>query len=235
MDFISTKILCSILCIIIAIFAKTIKFKIFNSYDIYIPLVFGFFLPDFLYYYKYKTYRKKLENDLLQAIIIMNNAFKSGRSITQAITLVSNELEGPMAEEFKKMNLELSFGLGMDVVFNRLYERVKIDEVAYLTASLTILNQTGGNIVEVFKSIEKSLFNKKKLSLELKSLTSGSRMIVNVLMIVPVAFILLIWIINPLYFQPLLTTKLGLILCGIVFTYYILYIIVIRKLLKVKI
>ena len=235
MDFISTKVLCSILCIIIAIFAKTIKFKIFNLYDIYIPLVFGFFLPDFLYYYKYKTYRRKLENDLLQAIIIMNNAFKSGRSITQAITLVSNELEGPMAEEFKKMNLELSFGLGMDVVFNRLYERIKIEEVAYLTASLTILNQTGGNIVEVFKSIEKSLFNKKKLNLELKSLTSGSRMIVNVLIIVPVAFILLIWIINPIYFQPLLTTKLGLILCFSVFTYYILYIVVIRKLLRVKI
>ena len=52
MDFISTKVLCSILCIIIAIFAKTIKFKIFNLYDVYIPLVFGFFLPDFLYYYK---------------------------------------------------------------------------------------------------------------------------------------------------------------------------------------
>ena len=235
MDYISTKVLTSLICIIIAVFSKTIRFKIFTIYDIYIPLIFGFFLPDFIYYYKYRNYKKKIENDLLQAIIIMNNAFKSGRSITQAITLMSNELEGPMAEEFKKMNLELSFGLGMDVVFNRLYERVKIDEVAYLTASLTILNQTGGNIVEVFKSIEKSLFNKKKLSLELKSLTSGSRMIVNVLMIVPVAFILLIWIINPLYFQPLLTTKLGLILCGIVFTYYILYIIVIRKLLKVKI
>ena len=235
MDFVSTKVLCSILCVIIAIFAKTIKFKIFNIYDIYIPLVFGFFLPDFIYYYKYKTYRKKLENDLLQAIIIMNNAFKSGRSITQAITLVSNELEGPMAEEFKKMNLELSFGLGMDVVFNRLYERIRIEEIAYLTASLTILNQTGGNIVEVFNSIEKSLFNKKKLRLELKSLTSGSRMIVNVLMIVPIAFILLIWVINPIYFQPLLTNKLGIIIIGVVFTYYILYIIVIRKLLKVKI
>ena len=235
MDFISTKVLCSIVCIIIAIFAKTIKLKIFNIYDIYLPLVFGFFLPDFIYYYKYRTYRKKLENDLLQAIIIMNNSFKSGRSITQAINLVSKELEGPMAEEFKKMNLELSFGLGMDVVFNRLYERIGIEEIAYLTASLTILNQTGGNIVEVFNSIEKSLFNKKKLRLELKSLTSGSRMIVNVLMIVPIAFILLIWIINPTYFLPLFTNNLGIILIGIVTTYYILYIIVIRKLLKVKI
>ena len=235
MDFISTKIFCSIICIIIAIFSKTIRFKVFSIYDIYLPLVFGFFLPDFVYYYKYKTYRRKLENDLLQAIIIMNNAFKSGRSITQAITLVSKELEGPMAEEFKKMNLELSFGLGMDVVFNRLYERIRIEEIAYLTASLTILNQTGGNIVEVFSSIEKSLFNKKKLRLELKSLTSGSRMIVNVLMIVPVAFILLIWLINPTYFLPLLSSKLGLFIIAITSTYYILYIIVIRKLLRVKI
>ena len=165
----------------------------------------------------------------------MNNAFKSGRSITQAIKLVSKELEGPIAEEFKKMNLELSFGLGLDIVFQRLYERIKIEEISYLTASLTILNQTGGNIVEVFSSIEKSLFNKKKLRLELKSMTGGSRMIVNILTIVPIAFILMIWIINPTYFLPLLTNKLGLIIIGIILIYYIAYIIVIRKLLKVKI
>ena len=110
-----------------------------------------------------------------------------------------------------------------------------LTKVGELTASLTILNKTGGNIVEVFDSIEKSLFNKKKLRLELKSLTSGSRMIVNVLMIVPVAFIFLIWIINPTYFLPLLTSTSGAILIGIVVVYYVLYIIVIRKLLKVKI
>lgn len=235
MDFIAIKFISSILCIIIAIFAKTINFKIFNVYDIYLPMLFGFFLPDFVYYFKYRNYKKRLENDLLQAIIIMNNAFKSGRSITQAIKLVSKELNGPIAEEFKKMHMELSFGLGLDVVFNRLYERLKIEEISYLTASLTILNKTGGNIVQVFSSIEKSLFNKKKLRLELKSLTSGSRMIVNVLMIVPIAFILLIWVINPTYFLPLLTNKIGLIIIGIVLIYYIIYIIVIRELLRVKI
>lgn len=235
MDYISTKMISSIICIIIAVFSKTMRFKVFTTYDIYIPLLFGFFLPDFIYYYKYKNYKNKLENDLLQAIIIMNNAFKSGRSITQAIKLVSKELEGPMAEEFKKIHLELSFGLGLDIVFKRLYERIQIEEIAYLTSSLTILNQTGGNIVEVFNSIEKSLFNKKKLRLELKSLTSGSRMIVNVLMIVPILFILLIWIINPSYFYPMLTNKLGYIIMITVIIYYIIYIIIIRKLLKVKI
>lgn len=235
MDFISTKIICSIFCLIVAVFSKTIQLKTFRIYHVYFPMIFGFFIPDFIYYFKYKSYKRKIENDLLEAIIIMNNAFKSGRSIAQAIELVSKELDGTIAEEFKKMHLELSFGLGLDVVFNRFSERIKIEEVAYLTASLTILNKTGGNIVEVFSSIEKSLFNKKKLNLELKSLTSGSRMIVKVLMIVPIAFILLIWTINPSYFLTLLSSKIGYLIIIIVLIYYTIYILTIKKLLQVKI
>lgn len=234
MDFISIKFICSLMCVIIALFAKTMQLKIFRLYDIYLPLVFGFFIPDIVYYFKFRSKKRKLENDLLQAIIIMNNAFKSGRSITQAILLVSNELDGDIAKEFRKMHLELSFGLGLDVVFRRFYERVKLEEVAYLTASLTILNKSGGNIVEVFSSIEKSLFNKKKLRLELASLTAGSRIIVNVLMIVPLAFILLIGFINPTYFLPLFSSNLGYIIIFLIAFLYLMYVILVRRLLKVK-
>ena len=67
-----------------------------------IPFFIGFIAPDLIYRYRYKIYRDTLENDLLQAIIVMNNAFKSGRSITQAIELVSHELDGPIKEEFRK-------------------------------------------------------------------------------------------------------------------------------------
>ncbi|MBP3920630.1 MAG: type II secretion system F family protein [Bacilli bacterium] len=233
-DFVSLKIICSFACLIIGIFSKTMQMKIFHIYDSYLPLIFGFFIPDFIYYFKYKAYKQKLENDLLQAIIIMNNAFKSGRSIAQAIDLVANELTGPMAEEFKKMHLELSFGLGIDIVFNRFSNRINIEEAAYLTASLTILNKSGGNIIEVFSSIEKSLFNKKKLRLQLLSLTSGSRMIVNILTIIPIVFIMLIYFINPSYFLPLFTNPLGYIIIGFTIVYYITYIIVVRKALKVN-
>jgi tight adherence protein B len=209
--------------------------QVFKFYDIYIPLVFGFFIPDLVYYFKYKSKKRKMENDLLQAIIIMNNAFKSGRSIVQAIEIVSNELDGAMGNEFRKMHVELSFGLGIEVVFKRFYERVKLEEVAYLTASLTILNRSGGNIVEVFSSIEKSLFNKKKLRLELASLTGGSKIIVNVLMIVPLAFILLIGFINPSYFAPLFQSNLGYIVIGMIAILYLTYIILVKRLMRLKI
>ena len=233
-EFISNKIIIAFIFLIIAIFSKALQSELLTSYKLIIPLLVGFFIPDVIYKYKYSLYRKKVENDLLQAIIIMNNAFKSGRSILQAIELVSKELEGPIAEEFKKMYLEMSFGLSIDVVFKRFSERIKLEEVAYLTASLTILNRTGGNIIKVFSSIEKTLFDKKKLKLELQSLTSSSKIIVYVLTLMPIAFILFVGFVNPSFFKPLVTTEIGFILIGIMLIIYISYVIVVRRIMRIR-
>ena len=234
MDIVASKFIVGILCMILSIFSKTIQFKVMSLPELLIPLIIGYIIPDIYYLVKYKVYRNSLENDLLQAIIIMNNAFKSGRSITQAIDLVTKELKGPISEEFKKMSLELSFGLSIDVVFKRFGDRIKIDEVNYLTSSLSILNRTGGNIIKVFSSIEKTLFNKKKLRLELKSLTGSSKLIVYALFIIPILFVVFISVISQSYFVPLYTTLFGRILTGIIVVIYIIYILVVRKIMKVR-
>ena len=229
------KFIVSFIFLIIAGFAKTTQLKLMSSYEIIFPLLVGFFVLDIVYFVKYKIYRDKLENDLLSAIIIMNNAFKSGRSISQAIDIVSKEIEGEIAKEFEKISLELSYGLGIDVVFKRFAARVNLEEVNYLTASLTILNKTGGNIIAVFESIERSLFNKKKLRLELKTLTGSSRIIVYILLVVPFLFILFVSLISPSYFIPFLTTQLGIFLLISMIIYYIIFIICVRKIMKVAI
>lgn len=233
-DFIVSKVFIGVIFLVIAIFSKTIQLKVLSIYEIIIPLTLGFFILDIVYFTKYKVYRNRIENDLLQAIIIMNNAFKSGRSIMQAIDLVASELEGPIAEEFKKMSLEISFGLSIENAFRRFSERIQLDEVRYLTASLSILNKTGGNIIKVFSSIEKTLFNQKKLKLELKALTGSSKIIVYVLFVVPLLFIIFISIIDPTYFLPMITTPLGFILTAIILVVYIIYIFVVRKVMKVR-
>lgn len=229
------KIFVAILFVIVAIIATTIQFKLISIYEIVIPFLVGFFVFDILYFVKYKAYKIKMENDLLSAIIVMNNAFKSGRSITQAIDIAGEEVEGEIGKEFKKMGLELSYGLGIDVIFKRFASRINLEEVNYLTASLTILSKTGGNITKVFDAIEKTMFNKKKLRLELKSLTGSSKIIVYVLFAVPFIFVLFISFINPSYFMPFVTTKLGVMLLIGMIIYYIIFIIFVRKIMKVVI
>lgn len=234
LDFVANKIMVSFMVLLIAVFSKTIQYQVLSIYEICFPLILGFCVPDFIYLYHYKRYRERLENDLLQAIIVMNNAFKSGRSITQAIDLVTKELDGPISIEFKKMSMELSFGLSLEDVFKRFSERVNLEEVAYLTASLSILNKTGGNIIKVFSSIENSLFNKKKLKLELESLTGSSRIIMYVLFCVPIFFIVFVSILNPNYFAPFFASQLGWLLMIFILVMYIAYILIVRKMMKVR-
>ena len=235
LEIMALKVITALLLVVVAFITNVIQMQFMPLYEIGIPLLVGFFIPDIVYFFKYKIYHRALENDLLTAIIIMNNAFKSGRNITQAIEIVGSELDGLIAKEFKKMSLELSYGLDIDVIFKRFAKRVDIEEVNYLTASLTVLNKTGGDIIEVFSAIEKTMFNKKKLRLELASLTGSSRIIVYVLLGIPFFFVLVITLLNPSYFLPFVTTDLGLVLLGIMIVYYILFIIVVRKIMKVVI
>lgn len=234
-DFVSMKIIVGFLSLIFSIIIQTLRFKLLNIFELVIPFVVGFYILDIIYAYRYYKYRKRIEKDLLQAIIIMNNCFKSGRSITQAVNLVSQQLEGAIADEFKKMSLEISFGLDIEEVFKRFANRIKLEEAAYLTSSLSVLNKTGGNIIKVFTSIEKTLFSRQKLNLELKSLTGSSKLIMYVLTVMPILFILLITLINKDYFDPLFQSALGFVIIGLIIILYISYIFVVRKIMKVRV
>ncbi len=235
MEIICGKIITAILFVLLVILNKTLRWEPFEIYDFVLPFVLGYFVLDIIYFVKFKRYKVKLESDFLAAITVMNNAFKAGRSISQAIDIVSHEVVGPIGSEFEKMSLELSYGLGMDVVFKRFGERIKLAEVSYLTASLTILNKTGGNITEVFDSIEKSLFNKKKLRLELRTLTASSRLIIYVIIFMPLCFIIFVNVISPGYFDPFFNTTIGNILLIFMIIFYIIFIYFVRKIMKVVI
>lgn len=229
----SGKILIGILFTLSVFIIKMFKFELLDYYSMVVVFTFSFFTLDVLYFAKYRIYRIILENEFISAITIMNNAFKSGRSITQAIDTVSTQLTGPIGREFERMSVELLYGLGIDVVFKRFSKRIDLEEANYLTASLTILNKTGGDIIKVFDSIERSMFDRKKLRLELKSLTSGSKIVVGVLLLMPFFFVIVIGIINPEYFIPFLTTPIGIILLIFMIIYYIIFLVVVRKVMKV--
>lgn len=231
---ISNKIVIGILFILGFIVINLFRSKVTEIYEILIPFILGYYMLDIIYIYKYSIYKKKIEKDLIDAITIMNNAFKAGRSIIQAIDMVALELKGPISQEFKKISMEINLGLDIDVAFKRFADRIKLEEAIYLTSSLSILNKTGGNIIKVFDSIEKTLFSKRKLREELISLTSSSKMIMYVLIFIPIVFAIFLNIINKGFFEPLFTTELGIILLIIMVIIYVAYIVIVRKVMKVR-
>lgn len=234
MKYIVGKFIGSIVAFILVILTDIFQNTTINFFEIIIALIFGFYLPDIFLLSRKFVIRKSQENDLLKAVTIMNNCFKSGRSIMQTIEIVSKELDGPLKKEFAQMVTDLNYGLTLENVFERLENRVKLDELKYISTSLSILNKTGGNIVKVFSSIEKTFFNNRKLKEELKNLTASAKFLYYVLIFVPIIFTLLIYILDPAYFNPLFTNFLGIIILIFILFIYISYILIVKKIISIK-
>ena len=232
-DLISIKFLVMFLIQILYGLSTIIKIGEFDIYQFIIVSLISFFAIDIMVIIVYKNEKKQIEEQLLQAIVIMNSAFKSGKNILQAIEIVKKELPSPIKEEFAIIHKDLSYGLSLSDAFNRFYDRVKVLEAKYITSSLALLSKTGGNIVTVFNMIEKNFYDRLRIRNELDALTSSSKLLFRALIIMPIIFILVIVLLNPSYFDALLTTKIGIIIDIIMVTIYFLYIIVINKVMKV--
>lgn len=231
---IAHKIYFAILFTIICAFSKALLKDVISIEEGMLLFVIGYFLLDIKYIILYKKYHEKLEDDLLESVIVMNNAFKVGASPEQAIRIVSEEMTGTIGKEYKQIYSEIKFGLSINDAFKRFSERLNLEEAEYIAASLEILNKTGGDVVKIFDSIEKNLFNKRKIKNEYKALTGSPKLISNFLFILPFVFVILILMINKDYFNPLFTKPIGIFLVLIALTLYILYVIIIKKIFKTR-
>lgn len=233
-DFVSNKIIISVIFSVLTIISKLLQQETISIFILVLNLLIGFYILDVYLFFDNKRKTKLIKNEMLRAIIIMNNAFKSGKSTLQAVEIASSQLPSPINKEFYKIYKEMKYGLSVDVVFERFSKRINIPEAKYLSSSLTILNKTGGNIIKVFSSIERTLFDKMKLEEELKNLTSSSNFVVKILLFVPFIFVGLIYLLNPDYFTPLFTSNLGLLILGIIIVMFAIYILFLQKVMKVR-
>lgn len=235
LDFIIIKLLVGICFVALVIVSLAIQGKITTFLNLIICFIIGYYIYDVYLYFATKRRQKKIKNDMLRAVIIMNNAFKAGKTIMQAVKIASLELPKPISIEFNKIYDDLSFGISSDVAFERFAKRVNLEEARYISSSLIILNKTGGNIVGVFSSIERTLFDKKKLESDLKNSTASSNLVVKVLMLIPIIFILIIYALSPDYFMPLFSSSLGIIILFTTLIMFIIYIYLLNKIMKVKV
>ena len=235
MNYISRKILIGLFCLFLLLCSSCFKDNNLTIINVLITFLIGFFLYDIYLYIIGKQEHNKIDNDIIEAIVIMNNAFKSGKSIIQAINLVSVEMNGKISDEFKRISEDIKFGLDIEEAFKRFSNRVNSIEATYLTSSIVVLSKTGGNIVSVFDSIEKNALARKRLRDELKSNSSQARFVYHVLVAIPPLLVVSLLLLNSAYFITLFTTTIGFLAFVLIILLYILYIIIIRKIVYIEV
>ena len=81
MDYVTIKFFTAIGLVLLSFITAMFRLNSLNFMSLLLTFLVGFFLPDLFLYIQFQKKRKRIEDDLLKAIIIMNNSFKSGRNI----------------------------------------------------------------------------------------------------------------------------------------------------------
>ena len=101
--------------------------------------------------------------------------------------------------------------------------------------AVSVLGQTGGNLVEVLERIKKTLDAGVTYGLRLKALTGESRTSAWILGILPGVFMVIAATLNPEYFSGFFQTQLGRTLFGVFLGLWLAGILWIRRLMQSKV
>jgi tight adherence protein B len=156
------------------------------------------------------------ESQLPNALELIGLYLRSGRSLPQAFLGATEEILPPARDEFLLAAEEYRLGRPLDSSLKRLAQKYPTSIGFRLFAiAVTVLGQTGGNLVEVLERIKKTLDAGVSYGLRLKALTGESRMSAWILGCLPGLFLAAIAVLNPLYINTFFDYALGRLLFGI--------------------
>jgi tight adherence protein B len=147
---------------------------------------------------------RKLLVQLPQALDVVGRAIQAGKTIPAAFQIVADDLQPPIADEFRRCYEQQHLGISFDSSLRGLAERSPLMEMRIFIVALLVQAKSGGNLVELVRDISGVVKNRLKLEQRVKALTGEGRMQAAVLIVLPTAALGLLWILAPDYIAVLL-------------------------------
>jgi len=116
---------------------------------IFIPI--SYFFPDLYIRSKIKSRQLLIRKALPNALDLLSISVEAGMGFDIALSRVSNNIGGPLGEEFKKMLQDLQLGLSRKEAFHNLNKRTGVTELSSFIVAMTQAEIFGISIGKVLK------------------------------------------------------------------------------------
>jgi len=191
-------------------------------------------VPRFIIKARKKERLKQFDSQLNEGITIISNSLKAGHSFLQAIAVVAEETSEPISKEFRRLLKEMSLGISEEDALKNMLERVESEDLRLMVNAVLIQKDIGGNLSEILNNISETIRERQKLKNELRTLTAQGKLSGGVLMIMPVALGVIIYLLNREYIMTLFTTTAGLVMVAMAILGELLGVVLIRRIINIE-
>ena len=198
-------------------------------------MVAGYYAPRFITTRMQKRRLKQIDDQLVDALVLMANSLKSGLSFQQALEMVVREMRPPISDEFGRIVKEIQLGRLTDDALIRFMENVPLEDVRLAVDAMLTLRETGGNLSETFQVIARTIGERKKVEGRISAMTAQGMTQGTVMCLMPIAMMALFSFLDPNYMRLFFTTPVGVIMLVLVLALDLMGLWMMRKLVRVDV
>ena len=133
------------------------------------------------------------------AIDLLVRGLRSGLPVTETLGVVSQEIPGPVGEEFKLVTERIKIGRTMEDALQETADRMGTAEFNFFCITLAIQRETGGNLAETLSNLSDVLRKRAQMKLKIRAMSSESKASAYIVGCLPFLVFAMIWWINPQY------------------------------------
>ena len=172
---------------------------------ILVGIFLGLFIPHFAVSRMIAMRQKKFTTLFPEAIDLIVRGLKSGLPVTESIFAVSREMDDPVGGEFRKISDDIRLGKTMTDALWAATDRLSTQELKFFVISLSVQQETGGNLAETLSNLSAILRSRQQMRLKIKAMSSEGRASAMIIGALPFIMFGIIMTMNPEYASVLYT------------------------------
>ncbi|MGH9695339.1 MAG: type II secretion system F family protein, partial [Bryobacteraceae bacterium] len=143
--------------------------------SVLVAFAVGFGLPRFVLARMTKSHQAKFLLEFANAIDIVVRGIKSGLAFSDCMQIIAMESPEPVRTEFANLIEQQKVGVPLAEAFERMYERMPLQEVKFFAIVIAIQNQIGGNLAEVLSNLAQVLRDRYRLQAKVRAFSAEAK------------------------------------------------------------
>jgi tight adherence protein B len=198
-------------------------------------IVLGIGLPHVVLSRRIAQRTKKFVGLLPEALDLIVRGIRSGLPASEAMRTIAEEIQDPVGGEFREVTDQMRIGVAMDEALWSAARRLAIPEFNFLVISLSIQQETGGNLAEILEKLSDMVRRREQMRLKVKAMSSEARASAMIIGSLPFVMAGVISFVNPNYMNTLFTDPRGWVMIGIGLTSLLIGLGIMSKMIKFEI
>ena len=179
------------------------------------------------------TRRAAFALQLDDSLSLVASGLRAGHSLPRALDAVAQEAESPTKEEFARILGQHRLGRDLGDAIALSADRMKSDDLAWVSQAVAIHREVGGNLSEVLDHVGQTIRERGQVTRQVATLSAEGRLSANILIGLPIVIAVILTFISPGYLTVLFTTPLGLGLVALSLVLFAVGIVWLRRTVRV--